>query len=209
MIDAGRANTELVLPAHGWPTGAFNAIQPNRSYRVHYLRDQLDIAQPQRAAAEEKTHTSHTMLPEWLLRLGRIALKVITISKARVGKTRKSIGRRAIRIAQESTSHVRKHAARGVIKGTDLMESSLERRKNTLGEAIFHHQQWLQQWKAGSHIIGYANVGEIVFHWKNDKQEVIQRLWWWQPQKLDQPALATEFRETLKLPSLDDAPPLP
>jgi hypothetical protein len=96
-----------------------------------------------------------------------------------------------------------------VIKGTDLVERRLERRKNTLGEAIFHHQQWLQEWKAGSHIIGYANIGEIVFHWNNDEQEVIQCLWWWQPQKPNQPALATEFCETLKLPSPEEAPPLP
>ncbi len=208
LIDAHRASTEIVLPAQGWPSGAFNTIQPNRSYRVHYLRDQLDIAQPQKAAAE-KTQTSHTMLLGCLLKLGRTILKVITIFEARVGKTRKSIGRRTIRITQEPTSHVRKHSAHGVIKGTDLMESRLEKRKNTLGEAIFHHQQWLQQWKAGSHIIGYANAGEIVFQWNNDQQEVIQRLWWWPPQNPDQPALASEFHETLKLPSPDDAPPLP
>jgi hypothetical protein len=89
------------------------------------------------------------------------------------------------------------------------MEARLERHKVTLGEAIFHHQQWLQQWKAGSHIIGYANAGEIVFNWKNDQQEVIQRLWWWPPDQPDQPALASEFHETLKLPSPDDAPSLP
>ncbi|HJT57602.1 MAG TPA: hypothetical protein VJ761_13960, partial [Ktedonobacteraceae bacterium] len=208
LIDARRASTEIVLPAHGWPRGAFNTIQPNRSYRVHYLRDQLDIAQSQ-SAALEKTEASHTMLPRWLLKLGRGALKVVTISEARAAKTRKSIGRRAIRIVEEPTSHVRKHSARGVIKGADLVERRLEKRKNTLGEAIFHHQQWLQEWKAGSHIIGYANVGEIAFHWNDDEQEVTQRLWWWHPQEPDQPALATEFRETLKLPSPDDAPPLP
>lgn len=208
LIDARRASTEIVLPAHGWPRGAFNTIQPNRSYRVHYLRDQLDSNQPQSTTAVQ-AQASHTLLPGWLLKLGRAALRVVTISEARVGKTRKSIGRRAIGIAQKPTSHVRKHTARGVIKGTDLVERRLEKHKNTLGEAVFHHQHWLQEWKAGAHIIGYANVGEIAFHWNNDEQEVIQRIWWWHPQEPDQPALATEFRETLKLPSPEDAPLLP
>ena len=207
-IDAHRSSTEIVLPAQGWPRGAFNTIPPDRSYRVHYLRDQLDISQSQ-GTAMEKAQASHAKLPRWLLKLGLAALKVVTIAETRVEKTRKSIGRRTVRVAQKPTSHVRKHTVHGVIKGTDLVERRLERRKNTLGEAIFHHQQWLQEWKAGSHIIGYANIGEIVFHWNNDEQEVIQCLWWWQPQKPNQPALATEFCETLKLPSPEEAPPLP
>src|SRR5437588_10261190 len=39
LIDAMRSPYEIVLPAHGWPEGAFKDMPPNRSYRLHYLRD--------------------------------------------------------------------------------------------------------------------------------------------------------------------------
>ena len=104
---------------------------------------------------------------------------------------------------------MRNHVLRRAIRGTDLLERKLEKRKNTLGEAIFHHQQWLQEWKAGSQIIGYANIGEISFHWNTEEQEVVQRLWWWHPSNPEHPTLASEFHETLRPPALDAGPQLP
>ena len=208
LIDAHRASTEIVLPAGGWPQDAFKTIPPDRSYRVHYLSCQEDSDQLQGTAAEIAP-VSHETRTRLLFKLGRAALKVITVLEARVEKARKSIGRRTIRVMQEPTSHVRKHSAHGVIRGADLVERRLEKRKNTLGRAIFHHQEWLQEWKAGSHIIGYANIGEIVFQGDSDKQEVIQRLWWWHPANSKEPTLAAEYCETLRPPSLDEAPPLP
>ena len=205
LIDALRSRTEIVIPATGWPKGAFDAMPPDRRYRVHYLRDQLDLVQAQ-DTGEKKAQRRR--LPAWLLRLIRLALKGVTILEARVGQTRKKIARRAGRVEQVS-SHVRKHAVHGAIRGTDLLEHRLEKRKNTLGEAIFHHQQWLRAWKIGAHIIGHTNIGEIVFRWNAEEQEVIQRLWWWHPSNAEQPALATEFHETLKVPAPDAGPRLP
>jgi hypothetical protein len=208
LIDAHRASSEIVLPAGGWPQGAFKTIPPDRSYRVHYLNCQEDSDQSQ-GTAVEKAQSSHEKRTRLLFKLSRAALKVITVLEARVEKARKSIGRRTIRVMQEPTSHVRKHSAHGVIRGADLVERRLEKRKNTLGQAIFHHQEWLQEWKAGSHIIGYANIGEIVFRGNSDEQEVIQRLWWWHPANSEGPTLASEYCETLAPPSPEEAPPLP
>src|SRR5204862_550489 len=41
LIDAMRSPYEIVLPAQGWPKGAFKDMPPTRSYRLHYLRDTL------------------------------------------------------------------------------------------------------------------------------------------------------------------------
>ncbi|HEX6479564.1 MAG TPA: hypothetical protein VF043_12025 [Ktedonobacteraceae bacterium] len=209
LIDAHRASTEIVLPAGGWPQGAFKTIPPDRSYRVHYLNCQEAIDQSQGTAAEKKPQVSHVTRTRLLFRLGRAALKVITVLEARVEKMRKSIGRRTIRVMQEPTSRMRKHSAHSVIRGADLVERRLEKRKNTLGQAIFHHQEWLQEWKAGSFIIGYANIGEVVFRGSSDAQEVIQRLWWWHPANSGNPGIAAEYCETLMPPSPEEAPPLP
>jgi hypothetical protein len=208
LIDAHRASTEIVLPVGGWPAGAFKTIPPDRSYRIHYLSDQGNIDQSN-GLAMEKVQVPHKKPGRLLFKLGRAALKAITVLEARVEKTRKSIGRRTIRVMQEPTSHVRKHSARGAIRGVDLVKRRLAKRKNTLGQAIFHHQEWLQEWKAGSHIIGYANIGEIVFRGNSNEQEVIQRLWWWHPANSEQPTLAAEYCETLVPPSPDEATSLP
>jgi hypothetical protein len=61
----------------------------------------------------------------------------------------------------------------------------------------------------GMHIFGYANLGEIGFVWGAREKDVLQRLWWWHPAHPDRPTLATEYRNTLLLPAVDAAPPLP
>lgn len=205
LLDARRSSTEIVFPAQGWPRGAFSAMPPDRSYRVHYLRDQLDIAHEQ----DEKTKKPvHRTFPGWVLRGFRLTLKGITILDQRMQQIRKRMNKRERRLEQEA-SHVRKRVVRSAIRGTDLLERNLEKRKNTLGEAIFHHQHWLQEWKAGSQVIGYANIGEITFHWNAEEQAVRQRLWWWHPSNPDHPTLASEFHETLVPPAPDAGPQLP
>ena len=85
----------------------------------------------------------------------------------------------------------------------------LEKRKNTLAEVILHREEWLSKWKAGAHIVGYANIGEICFRWTAEEKKVFQRLWWWRPGDTECPNVATEYQETLDLPEPDEAPRLP
>ena len=76
-------------------------------------------------------------------------------------------------------------------------------------EAIFHHEDWLGKWKAGVLIVGYNNIGEIVFHWTPERKDVIQRLWWWHPDDSEQPLLMTEYSDTLEPPAPETVPSLP
>ena len=101
------------------------------------------------------------------------------------------------------------HIVRGSIKEAERLERRLDRRKNILAEALFHREEWLSKWKAGAHIVGYANIGEIGFDWTPEEKCVFQRLWWWHPDEPDCATIATEYRDTLALPSPDAAPPLP
>ena len=115
-------------------------------------------------------------------------------------------------IAQESPEKLPRgthHILRGSIKGAERLERRLDRRKNILAETLFHREEWLSKWKAGAHIVGYANLGEIGFHWTPEEKGVFQRLWWWHPENPNYATMATEYRETLALPSPDTAPPLP
>lgn len=89
------------------------------------------------------------------------------------------------------------------------MERRLEKRKNRITETLFHREEWLSKWKAGVHIIGYANIGEICFRWTPGERTVLQRLWWWHPDNSECPTLASEYSDTLELPRPDTAPPLP
>ena len=206
MIDALRTPYEIVLPAHGWPKGAFENMPPSRSYRLHYLRDtkyHLD--------APDDTSKNHKPVARrgfWLKRLG---LRIITFAETKLGKTRRKLVRRTI-VAQESPGKLpagTHHIVRGSIKGAELLERRLEKRKNILTEALFHREEWLSKWKAGAHIVGYANIGEIGFHWTPEEKKVFQRLWWWHPENPNCATIATEYHDTLALPSPDAAPPLP
>ena len=78
-----------------------------------------------------------------------------------------------------------------------------------LAEAVLHRDEWLSHWKDGMLIVGYANIGEIGFQWTTEEKNAMQRLWWCHPDHPEQPALATEYRDTLDLPAFDAAPPLP
>ncbi len=207
LIDTIRSRTEIVFPASGWPEKAFELIPPDRRYRVSYLRDQLGTEQEQ--DGEKKSEPpAHSGTYVWWFALPRVILKGLAILEARLGKARKEVARRERKIEAVSSRH-RKRVLRGVLRETDRLQRRLEKRRNTLGEAIFHHQRWLQDWKAGTHIIGYANIGEIVFSWQGEEQEVMQRLWWWHPYSSEHPTLAAEFCDTLNPPTFEEGPRLP
>ncbi|HZU00499.1 MAG TPA: hypothetical protein VFA10_12590 [Ktedonobacteraceae bacterium] len=85
----------------------------------------------------------------------------------------------------------------------------LEQRCRFIVDTIAHREEWLERRKMGMHIVGYANIGDISFVWSAREQDVLQRLWWWHPDHPERPTLGTEYRHTLRLPSFDEAPPLP
>jgi len=206
LIDAMRSPYEIVLPAQGWPKGAFKDMPPKRSYRLHYLRDTLHgLAAPDDALEEPRPVARRGF---WLKRL---ALKIITFAETKLGKTRRKLVRRTLTTQQapEKLPRGTHHIVRGSIKGAERLERRLDRRKNILAEALFHREEWLSKWKAGAHIVGYANIGEIGFDWTPEEKRVFQRLWWWQPDEPDRATIATEYRDTLALPSPDAGPPLP
>ena len=206
LIDAMRSPYEIVLPAQGWPKGAFKDMPPTRSYRLHYLRDTLHgLAAPDDALEEPR------LVARRGFRLKRIALKIITFAETKLGKTRRKLVRRTLAAQQvpEKLPPGTHHIVRGSIKEAERLERRLDRRKNILAEALFHREEWLSKWKAGAHIVGYANIGEIGFDWTPEEKCVFQRLWWWHPDEPDCATIATEYRDTLALPSPDAAPPLP
>jgi hypothetical protein len=107
------------------------------------------------------------------------------------------------------------HVVRGSIRGAEHVERSLERRKNRLAEVLFHREEWLDKWKAGVHIVGYANMGEIGFRWNSETKTAYQRLWWWRQADAtdadtsEHPMPGTEYEDTLEPPKADEAPTLP
>lgn len=210
LIDATRSPYEIVLPAKGWPKGAFNDTPPDRSYRLRYLRDTLQPISVSDVTVEQG-QTSHLTPVRLGFRLKRAALRGITFAQATLGRVRRRLARRSLatQLAPERLSRGTRHIARGSIKGADLLERRLEKRKHALTEALFHHEEWLSKWKAGAHIVAYANIGEIGFQWTAEEKDVLQRLWWWHPNNPERPTLATVYRDTLELPQPDAAPPLP
>jgi hypothetical protein len=127
--------------------------------------------------------------------------------QAGIGRIRRKLARRAL--SPEQTPTGTHHVVREAIKGADSLEQGLEKRKNTLTEAIFHRERWLDQWKAGAYIVGYANIGEISFLWTPQEKKVTQRLWWWRPDQPERATVGSEYTDTLDLPEHDAAPRLP
>lgn len=213
-LAALRTPYEIVLPAQGWPKGAFNTIQPDRTYRLHYLRDTLrrdtnyDMKREQKPGA--LPHISRRFT------LKRLAIRLLNFVESQLGRVRRRLARRSL-AAQQRTDMLPKgthHIIRGSIRGAAHVERSLERRKNRLAEVLFHREEWLEKWKAGTHIVGYANIGEIGFHWNAEAKTAFQRLWWWQQEATDanaseHPMAGTEYEDTLEPPKPDEAPKLP
>jgi hypothetical protein len=140
-----------------------------------------------------------------------IVLGVVTFAQTRLGQARRGLARRTLVGAQAPARLPRgtHHFVRGSIKGAELLEGRLEKRKHSLTQTLFHREDWLSQWKAGPYIVGYANIGEIRFHWTPDTKDVVQRLWWRHSDEPCHPTLVTEYRDTLEPPPPDVAPPLP
>jgi hypothetical protein len=210
LIDARRSPSEIVLPARGWPKGAFSDMPPDRSYRLYYLRDTLHPADAQDVTIEQGP-TSHLSLTRLKFKLKRMTLRVIIFAEARLGRARRKLARRSLAAEQapEVLPKGTHHIVRGSIKGAEVVEHRLEKRKDRLAEDLFHREEWLSKWKAGAYIVGYANIGEIGFDWTPEEKSAFQRLWWWHPDTPDHPTLGTEYRDTLELPQSDAAPPLP
>jgi len=210
LIDVLRSPSEIVLPADGWPKGVFDALPPDRSYRLRYLHDTTRPVPDQEAGRE---HEQRPRLSRANLErsLRGIVLGVVTFAETRLGQARRTLARRTLAGAQAPAMLPRgtHHIVRGSIKGVELLEGRLEKRKLGLTQTLFHREEWLSRWKAGAYIVGYANIGEIRFHWAPDAKDVVQRLWWRHSDESPHPTLVTEYRDTLEPPAPDVAPPLP
>jgi hypothetical protein len=210
LIDIRRSRSEIVLPAGGWPKGAFDALPPDRSYRLRYLRD-TTLPISDREAGPEPHDRPPLSRPSLALGLKGIVLGVVTFAETYLGQARRALVRRTLAGAQAPDPLPRgtHHVVHGSIKGVERLEGRLAKRKYSLAQTLFHREEWLARWKAGAYIVGYANIGEIRLRWDADTKDVVQRLWWWDADDTQHPALATEYRDTLDLPSRDAAPPLP
>jgi hypothetical protein len=210
LIDVLRSPSEIVLPAEGWPKGVFDAMPPDRSYRLRYLRDTTRSVLGQEAGREhdQRPRLSRSNLER---NLTGIVLGVVTFAETRLRQARRALARRTLAGEQGPAMLPRgtHHIVGGSIKGAELLEGRLEKRKLGLTQTLFHREEWLSQWKAGAYIVGYANIGEIRFHWAPDAKDVVQRLWWRHSDESHHPTLVTEYRDTLEPPSPDVAPPLP
>lgn len=210
FLDALRTPYEIVLPAKNWPEGAFNDTPPDRSYRLRYIPDSMNPLNAKDLALDQgqRPRMSFARLTS---RMRRIAIRAIAFVERRLGMTRRKLARRSLAAEQAPKllpmgTH---HVVRESIKGASIVERKLEKRKNRLTETLFHREEWLSKWKAGVHIIGYANIGEICFRWTPGERTVLQNLWWWHPDNSECPTLASEYSDTLELPRPDAAPPLP
>jgi hypothetical protein len=176
---------EIVFPAQGWPKGAFHDFPPDRSYRLSYL----PTVSSQVATQKQSTITSEVQLVE-----------------------PRNPSPEGIRASQASSGAFFKRACafiRRVVEGIVRGERDLERESRRFADVIQHREEWLNQRKVGMHIVGYANIGEIGFVCSAREKDVLQRLWWRHPAHPERPTLATEYCNTLLLPAVDAAPPLP
>src|SRR5256714_1312678 len=195
LIDLWRSPAALVLPAHGWPRGAFDTLPPDRSYQLRYLHNMYYQVNVHELPADTK--------------------------EARMVEANTALTAQEAIVSQQPSPLLplreRAHALIGkVTKGAQLLEHEagllvcgLERDRAILADVLFHRQEWLSHWEAGMLIVCYANIGGICFQWASEKKEAIQRLWWWHPDDPTRPTPAAEYRDTLDLPALDEAPPLP
>jgi hypothetical protein len=192
LIDLQRSSYALVLPAKGWPQGAFAAIPPDRSYRLRYLHDmryRTNICEPVAVSEGAKPGEARNTT------IGQ------TMSFQQPQESPPGQANSLLQSVVQS-AHFLEHEA-------EFLEHEVERDETLLADALLHYKDWLRRWEAGMLIVGHANIGEICFEWTPEKKEAFQRLWWWHPSNPERPTPATEYRDTLDLPAFDAAPPLP
>lgn len=205
LLATRRSPYEVVMPAHGWLKGAFHGFPPDRVYRLRYLRNTL-IGGSARKRDRLRARTS-----PWILRLLRIPLGFLTLVE--------TSARRLIRHSNERVRRVRQGSSgsalligtlkREAAQGTRKLEHELTKPRRKLVSALLHYFGWPNQEKAGELIVGYNNLGELYFEWTETKQVVVQRLWYVRTDDAAQLLRHTDYCETLELPGMDAAPPLP
>ncbi len=207
LIKARRSREEIVLPAHGWSKNAFHSYPPNRSYRMNYLRNILYPITPPPLVLDG-LQRMRIRATRWFSRGVRGVLRGITLLQTRlwIGRSRLTIKTLA---PDQFPRPGTRHLVRGAIEGSYRLEQELEEKRNSLIEEMTKHEEWLQKWKAGGYIVGYANIGDIRFRWTDKEKSVVQYLWWQYPDNQVKPMITTEYRETLELPSFNEAPRLP
>jgi len=196
LVDMWRSPHSVMLPAHGWQRGAFAAIPPDRSYRLCYLPDMR-----YRWAKAHKPRIS-TEQAQGVEARDQLVKEVLAFQPP------VSHARRPYSLAHR-VEHDIQLLEHSVATDVKRVEHELERDETILAETVLHPDEMLSHWKDGMLIVGYANIGEISFQWTPKEKNAIQRLWWCHPAHPEQPALATEYRDTLELPQFDEAPQFP
>jgi hypothetical protein len=174
------APSTLVLPARGWPPGAFDAYPPDRRERLLYLpdahqpragppADMLSLVPSEVAPSGAPPDAPAGRLP--LIERARLALRDV------------------VRLP-------------GGARGAPAREAHA-----LLRETAEQPGFWAAQWPAGLHVVGDTNIGEVCVD--GERREVLQRLWWWAPTAPDRPTPATVYRVGLDPPGPGAAPPLP
>ena len=204
LIATRRSSQEIVLPAWGWLKGAFDILPPDKSYRLRYLSNTL-------VRADQRNHRPHTNLSRLMVRPLRTVLRGITllqsrteVARRRLRSTTDTLDTKTSPLLRQPTTDLLEHA----IDGTEFLERRLDRPRRSVVNALLHSETWLSRWKAGSLIVGYNNIGEISFDWNEDKKDVKQKLWWYNPDDPEQ-LQSTEYCQALTLPEPGDEPALP
>ncbi len=197
LLDMWKSPHAVMLPAHGWQRGAFAGIPPDRSYRLYYLPDMryLRAKAHKPGLSPERALGVETRDPR--------AKDAIAFQPPPVSLARRP---HSLAYGVEHNIQLLEHS---VVTDVEQVEHELERDETIAAETVQHPDETLSHWKDGMLIVGYANIGEISFQWTPEEKNAIQRLWWCHPDHPEQPALATEYRDTLELPQFDAAPRLP
>nr|BBH89966.1 hypothetical protein KTC_47170 [Thermosporothrix sp. COM3] len=206
LIAARRSKREIVLPAHGWHTGSFDAFPPNRSYRLNYLRNSMAQMLPQRKRGVFMT------LYRWLLFPLQVALGAVTLLQKALGAARQNLIQANRKAEQKRlTSRALHRPFQDAITRTEKVEQKLEEQRVELVDATFRHKEWFSKWKAGELIVGYNNIGEVFFETAKNRPEteIIQRLWWWTPTTGIPTLQKAEYHASLAPPDPAAEPPLP
>ncbi|GHO44445.1 hypothetical protein [Ktedonospora formicarum] len=212
LAAAQRSNREIILPAHGWFSGTFDAFPPDRSYRIHYLRNTLspEVKQRKRGLLIRAYHA--------LQQPQRLALRTVWLLESIVRRIRRGIIRQYNIEAQDTRVLLTRplHAITNeVIQESEEIEQALEKRRGKIINTLLRNREWLNKWKAGSLIVGYNNIGEINFENMEvngeQQHEVRQRLWWWKQESTGKEYILqnADYQASLELPMTTNEPPLP